>query len=241
MTLTLCARLAVAGSLMLSSSLAWAGIQLGGTRVILAAPAKEASLPVINRGAEDLMIQSWVDAGENDSARDVPFVITPALARLDGGKQQSLRVLYQGQGLPTDKESVFWLSVQEIPQKSKGQNVLQIAIRQRIKLFYRPANLPGKAADAARGLGWRWIERDGKSAVEVTNPTAYHVSLSGARIRTGGQDHPLVHVPMLAPGTTAVFALKDAANARPVQGATVEFENVNDYGGTDRNSAPLSF
>ena len=240
MTLSLCARLAVAGSLMLSSSLAWAGIQLGATRVILAAPAKEASLPVVNHGVNDLMIQSWVDAGDDAPDKDVPFVVTPALARLDGSRQQSLRVLYQGQGLPTDKESVFWLSVQEIPQKVKDKNVLQIAVRQRIKLFYRPANLPGKAVDAAPGLTWRWTDNNGKGGVEVTNPSAYYVSLSGARIRSGTQEHA-VQTQMLAPGATVVLGLKDGARARPASGATVEFENVNDDGGTDKHSTPLSF
>lgn len=37
--------------------------------------------------------------------------------------------------LPVDRESVFWLNVKEIPKKSAEENVLQIAVRSRIKLF----------------------------------------------------------------------------------------------------------
>ncbi|PJI52023.1 molecular chaperone EcpD, partial [Methylobacterium radiotolerans] len=57
--------------------------------------------------------------------------------------------MHTGEPMPQDKESVFWLNVLEIPPKDKAnQNLLQMAFRSRIKLFYRPAGLKGKAEDA---------------------------------------------------------------------------------------------
>lgn len=238
MNLSLCARWAVAGVLMLSSSSTWAGIQLGGTRLILQAPAKEAPLPTTNQGSEDIMIQSWIEA--NDASVDVPFVITPTLVRMEAGKQQTLRVIYQGQGLPTDKESVFWLSVQEIPQKPKDDNVLQLALRQRIKLFYRPQGLAGTALQAPAALTWRWVDKDGQQGLQVSNPSAYHVSLSSVTLRGNAGELPM-QVQMIAPGATQLLVPEsDGTPAQATGMHTVAFENVNDYGGVDQHSAVLA-
>ncbi len=54
-----------------------------------------------------------------------------------------MHVFYTGEPLPQDKESVFWLNVQESlpkPDANKaGVNRLQLNSRSRIKLFFRPA------------------------------------------------------------------------------------------------------
>lgn len=228
------ARLGLAGSLLLLSSLAHAGISLGSTRVIFEAPAKEAALVVHNKGAQDVMIQSWLEPGDEVANPDLPFALTPALSRLGTGRQQTLRIFYQGQGLPTDRESVLWLSVQEIPPKTQDENVLQLAVRQRIKLFYRPAGLPGAAADAAKSLTWRLIDRDGKPALEVHNPSAYHVSFIGATLDGGRYK---AETRMLAPGATDAFTLT-GESGRPTATA-VDYQIVNDYGGVTRLNSVL--
>jgi P pilus assembly chaperone PapD len=45
--------------------------------------------------------------------------------------------------LPQDKESLFWLNIKAIPSASQVDNTLQIAIKTRIKLIYRPATMKG--------------------------------------------------------------------------------------------------
>lgn len=119
MKFSLFKRVALAGAISLYASITSAGITLDGTRVIFSAPSKETSMVVKNQGTDDIMVQSWVESNTRLQTADVPFAITPPLVRLGGQKQQVLRILYQGQGLPTDKESVFWLAVQEIPQRAK--------------------------------------------------------------------------------------------------------------------------
>ncbi|MCS9557124.1 molecular chaperone, partial [Pseudomonas aeruginosa] len=86
-----------------------AGIQVGGTRIIFPASDHEASIQVSNLGAEDIMIQSWIEAEPGRAEADVPFAVTPSLARLGHRKQQTLRIFYQGKGLAQDRESVVWL------------------------------------------------------------------------------------------------------------------------------------
>lgn len=71
-------------------------------------------------------------------AAKTPFIITPPLFRLDPGKNNILRIVNTTPGLPQDRESVYWVNVKAIPSKSddsENKNVLQIAVRTRIKLF----------------------------------------------------------------------------------------------------------
>ena len=122
------------GLILLTACLgaAQAGITLGGTRVIFPGENKEASIRIRN-GDSDVLVQSWLES--SSSTDELPFALSPPLARLNANQQQLLRIMYEGRGMPSDRESVFWLNVQEIPKKASGQNVLQLAVRQRIKVF----------------------------------------------------------------------------------------------------------
>jgi P pilus assembly chaperone PapD len=228
-----------AGILLLTSGLANAGITLGGTRVVLQAPAKEASILVKNQAPQDIMIQSWMETESGAGNQDVPFAITPALSRLGANKQQTLRILFQGQGLPTDRESVFRLSVQEIPQKSKSGNSLQIALRQRIKLFYRPADLPGTAQEAPKELKWRLIQQGSKPVLEVTNNAAFHVSFATVKLQNGNKSYA-VDADMVAPKSSRQFGIKELSAGTSSSGMKVEFQNVNDYGGLEKHASALT-
>ncbi|AOE88136.1 fimbrial biogenesis chaperone [Pseudomonas sp. TCU-HL1] len=228
-----------AGLLLLSSGLANAGITLSGTRVVLQAPAKETSILVRNQAPQDVMIQSWMEIEGPDDAQDLPFAITPNLSRLGANKQQTLRILFQGQGLPTDRESVFRLSVQEIPQKSANDNTLQIALRQRIKVFYRPAGLPGTVADAPKELKWRLIQQGGKPRMEVTNNSAFHVSFASVKLHNGSKSYD-IPADMLRPKSSLQLDIKELTGVTSTSGMKIEFQNVNDFGGLDKHSSALS-
>jgi len=231
-------RYLLAGLALLSASVANAGITLGGTRLIYAEKSKEASILIKNDGAQDIMIQSWLDPESGDKDEDVPFALTPALSRLAGNKQQTLRVFYFGKGLPADKESVFWLSVQEIPQKAEG-NTLQIALRQRIKLFFRPANLVGSPQDAISGLKWQTLVERDQFYLQVTNNSPYFVSFGEAKVVIGGKSYPLTS-DMLAPNSTSKFLARGAPSSLTPGVMTVEFFNINDYGAPVNNKVSIS-
>ncbi len=88
-----------------------------------------------------MLIQSWVDdlADNNKS----PFIVTPPLFRLDAGDSSDLRVLLTSAQLPGDRESLFTLNIKVIPANTApaGENILQFAIKNQLKLIYRPAGL----------------------------------------------------------------------------------------------------
>lgn len=217
---------------LLLAAPAQAGIVLNTTRVIYQAQDKEVSFVVNNSGTADILAQSWLEADAHFTAENLPFVITPPLARMAGSARQMIRVIYAGEGLPDDRESVFWLNVQEIPQSAKD-NQLQIAIRQRIKLFYRPAALSGDPLDAAKSLQWR--VKDGQ--LEVSNPTPYHVSMIQIEARQQGKTVLTADSRMLAPRQTVQLPLKQLGSGHAVD---LRFISINDFGAQEPYTAQVS-
>ncbi|WP_175912625.1 MULTISPECIES: molecular chaperone [unclassified Burkholderia] len=206
-----------------------AAISLSTTRVIFDGKNKEASVVVNNDGA-DALIQSWLDPLNDTNGQTLPFAVTPPIAKLPAKRQQLLRVLYEGVGVPTDRESAFWLNVQEIPQAAAGDNVLQLAVRQRIKVFFRPAGLKGDPQRAPASLQWRLDSESGKVLLHLQNHSLYHITVVDAKWHSGGMDSPVIDARMVAPGETASVPVK-----LPVGGATPElrYEIVNDFGGRE--------
>ena len=206
---------------------AHAAVLLGGTRVILNEKDREASISMKNEGKAPYVVQAWLDAGEGKNK--TPFLITPPLSRLDPGMENLLRIMrVSSNDLPADRESVFWLNVKEIPEKAEGENVLQIAVRTRIKLYYRPAALRGGDASLARNsLKWAVAAgANGQGAVlKVVNPTPYHVTFTGFRINKNQQE---IRTEMLPPMAEQSYPLKAI---KTPQAITVTYTTINDYGG----------
>lgn len=227
-SLSLCAGLLC----LFAVSQATAGISLSSTRLVFDGKHKEAGITVRNNG-EDVLIQSWVDTTD---ASPAPFAVTPPLARVRDNEQQLLRVIYEGTGMPTDRESVVWLNVQEIPQASKTQNTLQLAVRQRIKVFFRPAGLSNNAYLAPTELVWQLADVAGKPVLKVSNAGVYHVSIAEITLQAGAvSEHPFDSM-MIAPGEHKAFVLKQLKSAQPSQ---LKFSSINDYGAQDAYTAQL--
>ncbi|WP_255592745.1 molecular chaperone [Bordetella sp. BOR01] len=205
---------------------AQAAVHVQTSRVIYPAKAASASVAISNKSTLPYLVQAWLDTGDPSVIPDdLPIAITPPLLRLSPGEEALLRAVYAGQGLPTDRESVLWINVQEIPPSSDASNALQIAIRTRIKLFYRPASLQVSLDEAARALQWRV---DGKTLV-ITNPSALHITFShvqGQSVAGGGQG---IDLDMIAPGQTLAVPL---AQLRLSDASVLRFGYINDYGGT---------
>lgn len=207
--------------LFIFSSYSMASAVISGTRVIYPSNSKEVTVKVTNNGDEPILLQSWIDNGneqESPSFIKSPFVITPPINRVDGGKGQTLRISFIGEKLPENQESIFWLNVLEIPPKSKakeGKNTLQVAFRSRIKLFYRPAGLLGDANEAPLAVLWR----NSNNQIEAENPTPYYVNF--VNLTVNGNDASYLMIP---PYQKAHLALSAGV------GGELSGGYVNDYG-----------
>lgn len=230
---------------LLAPTLSRASVVITGTRVVYNARDVEAVVKLGNEGALPALVQSWIDSGNPraaPSAIDVPFTVTPPIARIDPGKGQTLRILYTGQPLPQDRESVFWLNVMEIPPKPSGDaaatNRLQLAFRSRIKLFFRPEGLKGGAGDAPGQITWRLLREGEGWALEARNPTPYHVSFAALELLGGGHTASFQDGGMVGPGEAKRFPLAGEVFAGAEN--RVVYHAISDYGGPIDGEATLS-
>lgn len=217
------------GLLALAPPPASAALKIEGTRLIYFGQDKAATIGVVNQAPREVVVQTWI-TGEDDAAgRDVPFAATEPLVQLGAGEHHQLRVLYAGEGLPTDRESMFWLNIMEIPLKPEDPNSVQFAIRQRLKLFYRPPSLKGGSAEAVQQL--KWSSHDGRT-LTVSNPSAFHLSL--VNIQTDSE--ALSDYLLLKPNESKTLT----APSRLPNGTTLHFTEITDIGLQARHSATLN-
>lgn len=215
------------GLLFLASALpASAAIVINNTRVIYPQNEREITVRIDNQGKGPVLLQSWIDDGDARALPDgmhVPFVLTPPVNRIDAGKSQSVRIRYTGRSLPSDRESLFWLNALEIPARQKSvesQNLLQMAFRTRIKLFFRPDGLKGEPETAGRTLRW---EAD-PGQVTAVNDTPWHVSLLSIHVLAGGKPQT-IEGDTVAPFSRRAFTVSGHGRSQ-VSG----WQYINDYG-----------
>lgn len=194
-----------------------AGVIVGGTRVIYNGEKKETSISVKNPDNSSFLIQSWSDAGES-SADKSPFMVTPPLFRLGGGQENTLRIIRTGGKLAEDRESLYWLNIKSIPATEKKDNVntLQIAVKTRIKLIYRPQSLTQQPEDLTGKLSW---QRSGNK-LTVSNPTAYYMNFSTLKVGTS----TVKDATYVAPMSSASFSIPNGASG------DVSWTLINDFG-----------
>jgi len=206
-----------------------AALTLSTTRIVYEGDRRGTSLIVANPGKDIFAVQAWVNTVHDDTTTAVPFVVTPHLFRLDPTKQQQVQINGLPNELPADRESLFYFNVQEIPQIDPAhKNVLAIALRTRIKLFYRPTALKSGPAHIQNALKWSLVQMDGKTQLAVDNPTPYHVTFAGLRLLAKADKQNIPTVDMVAPLSRQHYTLPRRLTG-PLQ---VEFTTLNDYGGS---------
>ena len=204
---------------------AQAGIVIGGTRIIYNGDKKETSASIRNPDRSGVwLVQSWVDSGVKGSK--TPFIVTPPLFRINPGEENILRIVRTGESLPEDRESVFWLNVKSIPATDDSvphNNVLQVVVKSRLKLFYRPAGLEGQPETAYHHLS---VSRSG-NRLTVSNPTSYYVTLF--TLKVDGQE--IKEADMVPPKGSVSFTLPSAT------ASMVSWQSISDYGGVSQTKS----
>ncbi|MBJ2251617.1 molecular chaperone [Pseudomonas sp. MF6784] len=223
---------ALIAALLALAPCAQATVKIEGTRLIYFGQYKEASINIVNQSPSELAVQSWVTREDDDATSPVPFAVVQPLVRLDAQQHHLLRILYAGAGLPSDVESMFLLNVMEIPLKPEAADSVQFAVRQRLKLFYRPAGLAGSSSEAVPQLVWS--RTDGQT-LTVTNPSAFHLSLVDVQVDKGGQVQVLDDYLLLKPGERKVFSTQAPISV----GSQINFTEITDIGLQARHRAVL--
>ncbi|KVL24394.1 molecular chaperone [Burkholderia ubonensis] len=234
-------RIGATGAMLAASLLgpaaADASVVISGTRVVYPEKEREVTVKLTNDGDRPSLVQGWVDDGNANALPDdtkVPFTVTPPLFRLDPKKGQSLRLIYTQEPLAQDRETLYWLNVLDVPPQvadnPDAPNLLQLAFRSRIKLFFRPASLQGVADESAEKVSWNFAPKPGGGYVlEANNPTPYHVTFSKLAVKAGSASWTNDQGGMVNPKSTAQFDVGNVPSA-PTGPIQVDYTFLNDYG-----------
>lgn len=227
------------GLCLLAALDAQAGVTAERTRVIFNEGQREASLLLVNQNAYPVIVQTWIDDGNLDTAPETaqaPIMPLPPVFRLNPEQQRSLRLLYTGQALPKDRESLYWLNLYEIPPKSRdplaeGQSRLTVTLRTQMKVIYRPAALQADAEGAPARLRFSSVAGE----LRVENPTPYFITLASVDVPQG-QRHTIVQGELLEP-----FARRTLTFAQPVpEGKTlIHYQWIDDGGNAQAGESTL--
>lgn len=198
-----------------------------GTRFIYHASQSEITIGITNTANRAAIAQSWLDngnPGETAGKVKTPFRISPPIARVEPNGKQILRIkLISAEGLPTYKESLWWLNILDIPALSKSEwedtNFLHLAIRSRFKFIYRPIGIGTPPAAN------QYIKLTAKKQqLKINNMSPFYTTLT--KISINGKESLNLKPIMVAPFSCTVTQLTKRIKA----GTNVMINTLNDYG-----------
>ncbi|WP_333501120.1 fimbria/pilus periplasmic chaperone [Kluyvera genomosp. 2] len=239
----------VAAFLMMSGyiSQAAASVTMVGTRIIYHAEEKSVDVTLKNKDQFPYVISTWFDEGvmtdgPSKSVR-VPFIVTPPAFRIQPNNGQVIRIVFTGnKKLPQDRESLFYFNFLQVPPSNNQggtattkQNSLLVMLRNRVKLFYRPAGLATDAKDMLDNLKVAAAHHNNKAGVVIRNEQPYYVTITGLKIAGTSK----IYAPkndMIAPFSSEIYVFP---GARPSAVNSVEVTLINDQGARISENYPL--
>nr|WP_300006045.1 molecular chaperone [uncultured Cedecea sp.] len=196
---------------------------LNATRVIYKASDKKGVVfSVTNNGSLPYLLQARIRENSQDPKKDIPFIITPPLKRLAPQESVRLRIIYAGDTLPRDRESVFSLVLKQIPAQDLNHTskitTVSVATQNTLKLFYRPAEIEERNADKERE---NVVFKKEPDSLAVSNPTPFWVTFESVSLNK----HNIDIDNMIPPFGRSVMPLKEKT-----EGGSLEWTTINDNG-----------
>ena len=203
-----------------------AAFVLNGTRFIYEEGKKNTSFTVSNEADKTYGGQVWID--NTNQGNGVYMVPQPPFFKVGAKQKQVIRIINTDSTLPKDRESLFWLNVQEVPPKPEVKDtegsVLAIAMNTRVKLIYRPASIKDGRQGAEKQL---ILEQRGNETL-LKNPTSYYMAVIGMKVdgkKVMLSDKVLADVAQLSPFSEVSLGKKISGKA--------SVDAINDWGGTE--------
>ncbi|MBH3035783.1 molecular chaperone [Serratia marcescens] len=220
--------MAIASSAGVSLSTYAGGVGIDATRIIYPQQSKSVATSVRNNDSSAYLTQ--VSVSKTLSGGQAPFVVTPPLFRMEPRTHNQIKITkLSGTELPSDRESLYWFTMQAIPSvkdisgsPTKVNGAAQIALGTSIKLIYRPANLP---VPPEKGFGMLSFSR-AVDGIKIRNASPYYVSFLSFKV--GGKEliTNTQTVKMVAPLSDVVMPARNLAFP-----SKVNWIAINDIGG----------
>lgn len=219
--------LVLASCILLISGTAYSSLNIDRSRIVINEGVSSTSLIISNNHhTKPYLAQTWIE-DEHGKRDNIPFVVIPPIQRIEANGKSKVRIqVLQGvKELPSNKESVYYFNMREIPPKNERSNTLTLAIQTRVKLFWRPKNLIiSKMDDITPGLENVTLTMI-NGHFKIDNPTPYHLTFVGIRPSSKGENVTGFEPVMVSPeGSGVLSAPVSATGIKPV------LIVVNDYG-----------
>ncbi|HHR4183565.1 fimbria/pilus periplasmic chaperone [Citrobacter cronae] len=214
------------GFSLINSNAVYAAVNVDRTRIVLGGEDKSLAITLTNQSkTQPYLAQSWIEDASGERSEKYLLALPP-LQRIDAGKKTQVRImaLPATASLAKDRETLFYFNVREIPPKSDKENVLQIALQSRLKLFYRPDGIKKNASDRVEEKV-TVTRQDGK--LVLNNPTPYYITLGYLGADNKGS-FPGFDSIMIAPLASQNFNAK-------FSGDTLSVGYIDDFGGLHIN------
>ena len=216
---------------LICSQTLFAGVIVTGTRIIFPSDQQAVTVQLANPLEVPALVQGWLDNGDSKTipdANEVPFILTPPLVQIEPKKGQMIRIIAKDvDQLPIVRDSIYWFNILDIPPvatEKTDENKLQVSIRTRLKLIYRPVKLEMGQEKAFKALKFKYLS-DSKE-IRVDNPSPYYINFYDLDLKSEKQE-TFVHTDpvMIAPYASDKFKIN--INFIPVR---VGVNLINDYG-----------
>ncbi len=212
--------------LSLFSQSTYAAIALDRTRVLYNEGERSVSMVLENENkSKPYLAQSWLENSQDEKINS-PFVVTPPVQRIEAGNKSQIKIqaLPAIKTLPTDRESIYYLNVREIPPRSDSPNVLQIALQTKIKMFYRPKSIVVPNRLEANPMEKDFILEKQGGHYNIKNPSPYYLTIT--KVKKNNQEVEDFEAIMVEP-----FGQHSLGNNIIDLGETTKLEYINDFGG----------
>lgn len=140
---------------------------------------------------------------------EIPFIVTPPLTRIEPQQTLDLRIRRTGLTLPSDRESVFYISMKAIPalDKSLKSGEVIMTVVSNIKVFYRPKSIGNKTvSDVAGELNFKIEEGN----LVAKNPSPFWLTFSTLKVGNDILDKKMLRMMVPPFGSQKYLLSKEA-------------------------------
>lgn len=222
-------KLLLAGALSLSTGTASAVVNSTQSRMVFNEDSMAESLTVVNSISSPALVQLWTDDNDPLSPPDrisTPLIVVPPLFKLAPAESRNLRVmLLSRDGMPNDRERVYWLNIYQIPPNTQQQTAQEkkviLPLRIRLKVFVRPIGLKAPEQNIGEKLRFTLSKKDAQNSVLIlNNPTPYYMNIGSLSLgkRT-------LKAKMIEPFSSDTIPANNAGSDR-----TLSWSVIDDYG-----------
>lgn len=198
----------------LISGVTHAAVVMNASRIVME-DTTEKTIIFDNTSENPFIVQVEADNNEKPD-----FIAVPPVFKIKEKGGQTVKVKLLSSQLPQDKESLFYLNFTQIPgirKDENGDDRLNIVIRSRLKIIYRPASVNAFSAKDENKISYRLQS----GALVISNKSPNILSIrdisNGKRI--------LAEKVTLLPGENHSTVLKDNRLSGPLNAVI-----INDYG-----------